>query len=82
VWELVKLARDDLATAQKVGDLIFAKLARGGELPAVEDVRRRFGLRRDPGEIARFGEAWDAWLAGKRKARPSYIKWLGEVGRN
>jgi hypothetical protein len=45
-------------------------------------VRRRLGLRRDPGEVARFGEAWNAWLAGKRKARPSYARWLGEVGRN
>jgi len=82
VWELVKLAGDDKTTAQKIGDMIFAKTARGGELPAVEDVRRRLGLRRDPGEVARFGEAWEAWLAGKRKARPSYIKWLREVGRN
>lgn len=82
VWDLVKLAGDDRATAQKVGDMIFEKSARGGELPAVEDVRRRLGLRRDPGEVARFGEAWEAWLAGKRKARPSYVKWLREVGRN
>lgn len=82
VWELVKLAGDDKTTARKIGDLIFERSARGGELPAVDDVRRRLGLRRDPGEVARFGEAWDAWLAGKRKARPSYIKWLREVGRN
>ncbi len=82
VWDLIKLAGDDVRTQQKIGDMIFEKSARGGELPAVDDVRRRLGLRRDPGEVARFGEAWDAWLAGKRKARPSYIKWLREVGRN
>lgn len=61
--------------------MIFSKSLRRGELPA-PDVRRRLALRRDPGTAPTFGEAWDAWLAGKRKARPSYIKWLTEIGRN
>jgi integrase len=82
VWDLVKLAGDDARTAKKIGDMIFEKSARGGELPAVDDVRRRLGLRRDPGAAPTFGEAWDAWLAGKRRARPSYLKWLTEIGRN
>jgi integrase len=82
VWDLVKLAGDDRATARKIGDMIFEKSARGGDLPAVDDVRRRLGLRRDPGEGQTFGDAWAAWLAGKRKARPSYLKWLDEIGRN
>jgi integrase len=83
VWDLIKLAEDDQATARKIGDMIFEKSARGGEMPAVEDVRRRLGLRRtNLGTSDTFGDAWAAWLAGKRRARPSYIKWLGEIGRN
>ena len=83
VWDLIKLAGDDKAAAVKIGDLIFEKSARGGELPAVEDVRRRLGLRRpDLGTSQTFADSWPAWLAGKRKAKPSYLKWLGEIGRN
>lgn len=82
-WDLIGLAGDDKAAARKIGDMIFDKSARGGELPAVEDVRRRLGLRRaDLGASETFGAAWSAWLAGKRKAKPSYKKWLEEIGRN
>lgn len=82
-WDLVKLAGDDKAAAAKIGDMIFEKTARGGELPAAEDVRRRLSLRRvDLGASETFGIAWAAWLAGKRKAKPSYLKWLSEIGRN
>ena len=35
----------DQGTAARIGDLIFEKTARGGQLPSVEDVRRRLGLR-------------------------------------
>ena len=80
--DLIRLAGGDRKIEAKIGDLIFDRTRRGGQLPPVEDVRRRLGLRRDPGAPQAFGEAWDAWLAGKRKARPSYIKWLGEIGRN
>ena len=31
---------------------------------------------------ATFGEAWAAWLAGKRKARPSYARSLEQIGGN
>lgn len=82
VWDLIKLAGDDEATRAKIGDMIRQKTARGGELPEVDDVRRRLGLRQDPGKSETFGEAWEAWLTGKRKARPSYAKSLGEIGRN
>jgi integrase len=83
VWDLIKLAGDDKAAAVRIGDMIFEKTARGGELPAVEDVRRRLGLRRaNLGASETFGDAWAAWLTGKRKAKPSYLKWLGEIGRN
>lgn len=81
VRELIKLAGDDEKSRRKIGDLIFEKSARGGELPAVEDVRRRLGLRRDNlGASQAFGESWRAWLAGKKKLRPSSAKRLGELG--
>jgi integrase len=76
------LAHGDRQIEAKIGDLIFDRSKRGGQLPAVDDVRRRLGLRRDPGAPQTFGEAWDAYLAGKRKARPSYLKWTAEIGRN
>ena len=83
IADLIKLAGDDTKTRHKIGDLIFEKSARGGELPAVEDVRRRLGLRReDLGASETFGEAWPAWLAGKRKARPSYLNQLEMNGHN
>jgi integrase len=81
VRDLIKLAGDDDRARRKIGDLIFEKSARGGELPAVEDVRRRIGLRRaDLGTSDTFGVAWSAWLAGKKKLRPSAAKRLREVG--
>ena len=81
VRDLVKLAGDDDRARRKIGDLIFEKSARGGELPAVDDVRRRLGLRRENlGNSETFGDSWRAWLAGKKKLRPSAAKRLGEVG--
>lgn len=83
VRDLVGLAGDDARALRKIGDLVFEKSARGGELPAVEDVRRRLGLRReDLGTSATFGDSWRAWLAGKRKLRDSSAKRLGEIGEH
>ena len=82
VWELIKLGGADAPTQQRIGDLIFRATARGGQLPEVEDVRRRLGLRRDLDRSETFGEAWAAWLAGKRKARPSYARGLDQMGRH
>jgi len=83
VWDLVKLSGDDKTTAQRIGDLIFERSARGGELPAVDDVRRRLGLRRkNLGSSDTFGVSWRAWLAGKKRLRPSSAKRLGEVGEH
>jgi integrase len=48
----------------------------------VEDVRRRLGLRRELDASETFGEAWAAWLAGRRKARDSYANTLEQHGRN
>jgi integrase len=82
VWDLIGLGAGDTGTQQRIGDLIFEKTARGGELPSVEDVRRRLGLRRELDRSETFGEAWPAWLAGKRKARPSYARGLDQLGRH
>jgi integrase len=83
VWELIKLAGADVKTQQRIGDLIFKSTARGGQLPAVEDVRRRLGLRRGELDVSEtFGEAWAEWLAGRRRARDSYANTLGQHGRN
>jgi len=83
VDDLIKLARDDETARQKIGDMIFAKTLRRGELPEVDDVRRRLGLRReDLGSSDTFGVAWAAWLAGKKKLRPSAAKALRGHGEN
>jgi hypothetical protein len=81
VWDLLKLVGDDRTAQQKIGDMIFEKSPRGGELPKVEDVRRRLGLRRENlGASDTFGEVWRGWLAGKKKLRASSAKRLGEIG--
>lgn len=84
IGELVKLARDDDRARKRIGDLIFEKTKRGGQLPELGDVRRRLGLRReDLGSSEAFAMAWEAYLAGKRKAkRPSYVNSLEQIGRN
>ena len=83
VWDLIKLAGADIGTQQRIGDLIFKSTARGGQLPAVDDVRRRLGLRRGELDASEtFGRAWAEWLAGRRKARDSYANTLEQHGRN
>ena len=82
VWELLKLAGADAGVQARIGDMIFEKTARGGQLPAVEDIRRRLGLGRDLNTSETFGDAWRAWLVGKRKARPSYARGLEQMGRH
>jgi hypothetical protein len=82
VWDLLKLGGADIGTPQRIGDLIFQATARGSQPPAVEDVRRRLGLRRELDASETFGEAWAAWLAGRRRARDSYANTLEQHGRN
>lgn len=83
VNDLIKLAKDDDKARQRIGDMIFEKSLRRGELPETEDVRRRLGLRRDNlGSSDTFGASWRAWLAGKKKLRPSARKRLTEVGEH
>ena len=81
VGRLLDLAPDD-ATRAKIGDAISA-VKRGGTLPALEDVRRRLGLSQDPGApVVTFGQAWDEWLAAKRKFRPSSRRRIEQIGRD
>jgi integrase len=82
ITDLVKLAGDDAKACRKIGDMIADKTTRGGQLPSVEDVRRRLGLHRELDASETFGEAWEAWLAGRRKARLSYANTLAQHGRN
>lgn len=84
VRDLVKLAGDDERLARKIGDMIFGKSRRGGQLPTTDDVRRRLGLGQAPGTAGEtFAEAWATWLAGKKRAkRPSYTNGLEQIGRN
>ena len=70
VWDLIKLGGADTRSQQRIGDLIFRATARGGQLPAVEDVRRRLGLGLDPAQPGVTVAAWlDSWLAGKRRTK-------------
>jgi integrase len=83
VRELVRLAESDETTRARIGDLIFERTRYGGELPAAADVRRRLALGADPaGSGERFGQAWDAWLAGKRRLRPSSRRRLEQIGEH
>ncbi len=82
VNDLVRLAEGEKALEARIGDLIFERSKRGGRLPAVDDVRRRLGLRRDLAASETFADAWSAWLRGKRRARPSYARSLEQIGRN
>lgn len=80
VRELVRLADDD-ATRVKIGDLIWSASRRGGQLPGAGTVRRRLALGAGPaGTGETFGQAWTAWLAGKRRLRPSSRRRLEQIG--
>lgn len=71
VNDLTRLAGGDDALERKIGDLIFDRSKRGGQLPAVEDVKRRLGLRRDLAASETTGEWLEMWFAGKRAKRES-----------
>lgn len=80
VRELVRLADDDL-TRRKIGDLVMSSSKRGGQLPGASTVRRRLALGAGPaGSGETFGQAWTAWLAGKRRLRPSSRRRLEQIG--
>ena len=83
VNELVALAVGDAATRARIGDLILECTRRGGQLPSVDVVRRRLALGADPASSGEtFGQAWDAWLAGKKRLRPSSRRRLEQIGEH
>jgi integrase len=72
VYRLLELARDDTATLSRLGDLIFNRTRRGGQLPEVDEVRRRLGIRgSDLDRSLTVAEWLEQWLSGKRKLRES-----------
>jgi integrase len=79
--KLLDLAADE-TSRRKIGDMI-AGTKRGAPLPAVGDVRRRLGLGLDPASAGvSFGEAWHAWLAGKKRLRRSSRERLEVAGEH
>ena len=79
--KLLALADDD-ATRRRVGDMI-ASAKHGRSLPSVEDVARRLGVGLDPASSGiTVGEAWNAWLTGKRRLRASSLERLDIAGRH
>lgn len=72
VQQLVKLAGGEAGTARRIGDLIVERTRRGGQLPTVEDVRRKLGAGADlAAPDATVAEYLNEWLAGKRKLKES-----------
>ena len=68
---LLKLAKGDTGTAARIGDLIFDRTKRGGQLPEAEDVQRRLGLRGALDRSQTLAEWLDSWIAGKKRLRAS-----------
>lgn len=71
VHDLLALARGDAQSAVRVGDLIVAQTPRGGDLPSVELVKRRLGLRGELDRSQTTGDYLESWFAGKRALRES-----------
>lgn len=71
VHALVLLAKGDDGTAARIGDLIFDRTKRGGQLPDAEDVKRRLGLRGALDRSQTLAEWLDSWIAGKKRLRAS-----------
>jgi integrase len=95
VWGLVKLAGGDARMRGRIGDLVFKQSKRGGELPTVEDVRRKLGAGGDlTAPDATVAEWLEEWFAGKRGKKLStrtlyrghldhyLIPMLGEIPRD
>lgn len=68
VYEILDLSQGDQHARQKLGDLIFSTTNRGGQLPAVADVKRRLGLGLALDRSQTVGEWLAAWARNKSKA--------------
>ncbi len=78
---LLDLGTDEQTRARIGGMICAAK--RGAPLPSVEDVRRRLGLGQDLASAGvTFGEAWAAWLDGKKRLRRSAHERLAQIGEH
>lgn len=77
IGDLIKLARDDDGMRRRIGDLIFEKSKRGGELPDVDEARRRLGAGGDIAAPSVTVAQWlEEWYAGKRaKKLSTRVKW-------
>lgn len=69
--DLLALARGDRQSATRVGDLIWTATRHGGDLPSVDDVRRRLGLGGPLDRSQTTGDWLTQWMAGKRALRNS-----------
>jgi integrase len=62
---------------------MIATAKRGAPLPSAEDVARRIGVGLDPASTGiSTGEAWHAWLTGKKRLRASSAERLEIAGRH
>ena len=68
VYAILDLAQGDQRAREKLGDLVFSSTNRGGQLPAIADVRRRLGLGLSLDRSQTVGEWLDTWARNKRKA--------------
>lgn len=72
VRDLVKLGADDTRMRRRIGDLIFTRSKRGGELPTVEEIRRRLGAGADINAPSATVAEWlEEWISGKRRLKES-----------
>ncbi len=71
VRDLVKVGGDDEASRRRIGDLLFDRSRRGGDLPTVDELRRRLGASDAINRSMTTGEWLEQWLAGRRGLRAS-----------
>ncbi|MFC6017243.1 tyrosine recombinase XerC [Plantactinospora solaniradicis] len=69
VYALLDLARGDTATENRLGDFVFEKTKRGGQLPTVEDVKRRLGIGTQLDRSSTVAELLEQWYAVKKRAK-------------
>jgi integrase len=82
VYALLDLSQGDRQAQEKIGDLIFSSSNRGGQLPALADVRRRLGLGLALDRSQTVAEWLTTWLAGKKRSKrdSTYDSYSDHVG--
>jgi hypothetical protein len=61
-------------SARRIGNLIFKATARGGQLPEVDDVRRRLGLGAALDRSMLTPDHIEEWYAGKKRRKASTLR--------